>query len=62
MIEISVGSIFRLMRVSARDSFALSGITLTYPATGQVKVDFTCTAGQLVHVVANRDFNSENPY
>ena len=35
----------------------MSGVTVTYPADGQVKVAFTCTAGQIVHLVANRDYN-----
>lgn len=33
-------------------------LTITYPAAGQVQVDGTFTAGELLHLVAQRDYNS----
>lgn len=41
---------------------AMTGVTVTYTAAGQVNIAATITAGDILHVVANRDYNSSNPY
>lgn len=47
---------------SSGEGKAMTAVTVTYPAVGQVTVEGTITAGDILHVVANRDYNSENPY
>lgn len=53
-----------MMTSSAGVGISPADYTITYPAAGQIQIDGNSEfpKGALVHIIANRDYNSDNPY